>query len=67
MARVELALFDVSGRRVAVVARGAFGAGSHAARWDGNDEAGRRVPTGVYFARLVTEDGVATQKVVLVP
>lgn len=65
MSRVELALFDVSGRRVAVLARGAFEAGAHPARWDGNDEAGRRVPTGVYFARLVTEDGVATGKVVV--
>ena len=65
MSSVELALYDLAGRRVATVARGAYGAGEHPARWDGNDDAGRRVPTGVYFARLATEDGVATGKIVV--
>jgi flagellar hook assembly protein FlgD len=50
---------------VATIARGAFAAGDHPARWDGNDDAGRRVPTGVYFARLATEAGVATGKIVV--
>jgi choice-of-anchor B domain-containing protein len=62
----ELAVFDVSGRRVATVLRGdRVAAGTHRATWDGRDEQGRRVATGVYFAKLVTADGSLTRKVTL--
>jgi len=65
MGSVELALFDLAGRRVVTLARGPLSAGPHAARWDGKGDAGQEVRAGVYFARLVTEDGVANEKVVL--
>ncbi|MEQ1833617.1 MAG: PA domain-containing protein, partial [Candidatus Eisenbacteria bacterium] len=49
---VELELFDVSGRRVAVLANGILEGGEHRIRWDGRDAAGQRVGAGVYQARL---------------
>lgn len=65
-ARVRLAVHDLQGREVALLAEGARAAGAHAARWDA---AGR--PAGVYFARLEATDGAGTQvrvrKLVLVP
>jgi hypothetical protein len=33
--------------------------------WDGTDDAGRPVPGGVYYFRLVTPDGVATRPVIV--
>ena len=65
MSRVELSVFDLAGRRIATLARGPLPAGSHNARWDGSDAQGVRAPSGVYFARLITEDGVATGKFVI--
>ncbi len=52
-AAVDLAIFDVSGRRVArLVAGDTLPAGQHAIDWEGRDEAGRALPSGVYLARL---------------
>jgi len=47
----ELEILDLAGRRVTTAWRGAL-AGEATASWDGRDDAGRRVPDGVYFARL---------------
>jgi hypothetical protein len=48
----RLALCDLAGRRVRVLASGWHSAGAHEARWDGRDAAGAIAPAGVYFARL---------------
>lgn len=50
---VELAIYSVDGRRVRVLARGVFAAGSYRFTWNGADEQQRPVAPGVYFAQLV--------------
>ena len=63
---VDLALYDVAGRRVRTLARQApLPAGAHAARWDGRDDAGRVAAAGVYFAALRCGDDRATLKLML--
>jgi hypothetical protein len=62
---VHLAVHDVAGRRVAVLADGHRGAGSYEAVWNGLDDSGRKVPSGVYFARLHAGEYTATRKMVL--
>ena len=62
----ELALFDVSGRRVAVLHAGAASAGPHVTRWDGRDSRGQMAAPGLYLARLVTAQGVQSERVVRV-
>jgi hypothetical protein len=49
-----LTIHDVSGRRVATLLDGPRDAGRHFATWDGLDDGGREVPSGLYFARLRT-------------
>jgi len=63
---VDLEVFDSAGRRVAVLAQGAWPAGRHAVAWSGLDFANRRVPAGVYFVRLVSAAYRETRRVVLV-
>lgn len=62
--RVSLAVFDPSGRRVRQLAEGDTEAGPHAVVWDGRDDAGSRVGSGLYFVRLATGEGVLTQRLV---
>jgi len=50
--RVTLALYDAQGRRVRVLLDTEVPAGMHALAWDGRDDAGRMVPSAVYFCRL---------------
>lgn len=44
-------VFDLAGRRVRQLPRGAFRSG--AATWDGRDDSGRRVPAGLYLVRVL--------------
>ena len=52
LARVTLRVYDVSGALVRTLADGTVPAGSHQARWDGTDDTGRAVASGVYYCRL---------------
>jgi hypothetical protein len=59
------ALYDAAGRCVRTLERAApRDAGPHAVAWDGRDDAGRAVPAGVYFQRVHTAGGTATQRLV---
>lgn len=48
----NLDMYDLQGRRVIRLLSGEFAAGEHSAIWNGVDEAGRTVASGVYLARL---------------
>jgi hypothetical protein len=54
---ITLAIFDVQGRKVRTLFRGALAAGMHQYDWDGRDDAGKPLGDGVYFARINTEAG----------
>jgi hypothetical protein len=51
---VRIQVFDLTGRRVAELIDRSVSAGRHGVSWDGRDEQGRAVPSGVYFATLRT-------------
>lgn len=61
--RIRLTLLDASGRRVATLAEGWHEAGVHGARWDGRDDHGRPMPTGVYLAILEANGTRVSRKV----
>ncbi|MCU0638815.1 MAG: T9SS type A sorting domain-containing protein [Candidatus Krumholzibacteria bacterium] len=62
---VTLAVYDVAGRRVAVLVEGMEEAGSHAVTWNGTDGRGGQVSSGVYFARLVAGKTALSRKMIL--
>ena len=62
---IELAVYDVSGRRVALLERGTMDAGRHRAEWDGRCSNGSPGAAGVYFVRLSALDGSKAVKAVL--
>jgi hypothetical protein len=64
-AHVTITIFDVSGRRVRVLTDMIVPAGAHNVSWDGLDDTGRGVASGVYFYRLVAGDFRSTKKMVL--
>jgi hypothetical protein len=55
---VRLGVYDLQGRLVRVLAAGTWPAGRHNVTWDGLDDAGGQVASGLYMARL--EAGGAT-------
>ncbi|HFE54155.1 MAG TPA: T9SS type A sorting domain-containing protein [Bacteroidetes bacterium] len=64
--RLLLTVHNLRGQRVRVLRTGVLNAGRHSLRWDGTDDAGRSVPSGVYLVRLRAGEQVAVRKVVLV-
>ncbi|MFN2371654.1 MAG: FlgD immunoglobulin-like domain containing protein, partial [Candidatus Krumholzibacteriia bacterium] len=60
-----LAVYDVQGRLVRRLAVGTVTAGEHTVVWDGSDDGGRRVGSGVYFARLASGGQVVQHKMVM--
>ncbi len=64
--RVQIEIYDLAGRRIAVVADDLFSPGLHGTAWDGRDRAGRAVPSGSYLVRLQGEQRTETARVSLV-
>src|SRR3972149_1801965 len=62
----ELAVYNVLGHKVKTLASGSFSGGEHAVVWNGRDERGEPLSSGVYFYRLVAETLVQTRKMVLI-
>jgi hypothetical protein len=63
-ARVEL--FNAAGQRVRVLVDGELAEGRHEVVWNGADDGGRAVASGVYFARLSSTAGEARHRLLLV-
>lgn len=60
-----LKVYDVSGKLVKTLASGPQDAGAHSVIWDGRDEQGQSVASGVYFYMLNTGDQKQTKKMLL--
>lgn len=63
--RVDVAVYDVQGRRLRLLSDRARGPGRHAEVWDGRDDRGVRVASGVYFVRVSTPTHHDVRRVVL--
>ena len=62
---VEVDIMDVRGNRIKKLLAGTLSEGSHEMNWNGRDDAGRMVTSGVYFGRVRTVFGVQTVKMTL--
>ena len=62
---VRLDVYDVAGRLVARLVAGSLPAGAHGIAWNGRDDQGGFVPSGVYFCKLES-GGVAVTRKLLV-
>ncbi len=64
-ARAQVAIYDLSGRRVRTLVDGFVAAGEHEVAWNGCDHAGRRLAAGVYLYLFRTGDVAEARRVVL--
>jgi hypothetical protein len=63
---VSLTVFNLLGQEVQTIVNGTVEAGNHIARWNGKNDNGANVPSGIYFYRIYTPDFAQTNKMVLV-
>ncbi len=64
-ADVQIAIYDVLGRRVRILADGNHTAGRHEITWDGRNSAGAPVASGLYLIRLDADGQTRLQKATL--
>lgn len=64
-ARVTIAIHDTAGRRVRTLSSRRWPSGRHTLTWNGRDDAGRGVASGVYHVRMESGAFAASQKIVL--
>ena len=64
-ADIELAIYNLAGQKVAHLARGWHAAGHYTAHWDGRNDAGVRLATGVYIYRLRAGEQIQVRKLLL--
>ncbi len=64
--QIKLTIYDIKGNMVETIADGEFSAGAHTFRWDGNDDNGNSLSTGIYFVRLDTENSTIVRKIALI-
>jgi FtsP/CotA-like multicopper oxidase with cupredoxin domain len=64
---VELDLYSVTGQRLRRLANTTFDAGEHVVGWDGRDDEGRILASGVYFVNLRADGVSSTRKLSVMP
>ena len=64
--RAEIAVYDLTGKQLAVLVDRTYAAGEHSVVWTGKDASGRAVPSGAYVVRLKTDSDVEARKVSLI-
>lgn len=64
---VRLSIYDVMGRQVRTLIQGeSFKSGFHVVNWDGRDNAGHSVASGMYIYRIIAGDYISDKKMLLV-
>jgi flagellar hook assembly protein FlgD len=62
---VNISVYDVAGRRVRELVNEHRAAGVWSVQWNGDDDRGQRVASGVYFYRMRAGEFLDTKKMVL--
>ncbi|MEJ2721389.1 MAG: T9SS type A sorting domain-containing protein [bacterium] len=63
--RTTISIYDPAGRRVRLLIDQYYASGAHVVGWDGRDDAGGRVASGVYFVKLETGGYTVARKLVV--
>ncbi|UCD18027.1 MAG: T9SS type A sorting domain-containing protein [Candidatus Zixiibacteriota bacterium] len=62
---VEISVYNLLGQQINTLVDAIKPPGEHSIIWNGQDVAGNRIPSGVYFYRIRTSDFVQSKKMVL--
>jgi hypothetical protein len=63
---VSLVIYNVLGQNVRELIRGEMQTGLNTVAWDGKDNAGRQLNSGVYFYRLTAGNEIVTRRIVMI-
>lgn len=64
-ANVKIEIYNLLGQKVTTLTDRLYNAGTHKVQWKSTDSNGSRVASGVYFAKMISEDYTASKKMVI--
>ncbi len=65
-AKVQINIFNIRGQLVRTLTNSRYTAGSHQIQWDGANNIGNKVVSGVYFYQMKANNGIQTRKMMFV-
>ncbi len=63
---VEVSVFNALGQKIRILVDATQKTGEQSVVWDGSDDSGRPVPSGLYISRVKTRESTSTRKMLLV-
>ena len=63
--KVEISIYNIKGQKVKEVANNEFDKGIHSVVWNGDDEMGNPVSSGIYFYIMKTDNFLEIKKAIL--
>lgn len=63
---VEVSIYDLLGQKVAILVKGILPAGKRQAIWNGRNENGEHLPSGIYFYSLIVDQTRVSKKLLLI-
>ena len=65
ISEVRLAIYNLLGEKIATLVDARQNAGNHQVQWNGRDQSGQQVSSGIYLYRLEAEGGARSRKMIL--
>ena len=63
---VTLAVYNVLGQQIRILVNRELSAGRHSVNWEGDNDSGAKIASGMYFYKLITNDFTTSRKMMLV-
>ena len=63
--QIQLEIYNMKGQKVRTLVKDILSAGCYSVGWNGTDDNGRSVSSGVYFYRLISDNQSYTKKMIL--
>ena len=61
-----MAVYDVNGKKIAELVNNRQNAGTYTVTWNGKNDLGKQVSSGVYYCRIIAGDFFKTNKMILI-
>ncbi len=63
---VTFEIYNVLGQKIVTLEMGKMAEGKHQFQWDGTNDPGNELPSGIYLCKIVTDDFLHIQKMYLI-
>ncbi|MBN1326398.1 MAG: T9SS type A sorting domain-containing protein, partial [Candidatus Cloacimonetes bacterium] len=64
--KIEISIYNLRGQKIRKLENSVREAGYHSVIWDGSDNNGRKMPSGIYFTRISGLDFSDVHKMVMI-